>query len=104
MGNICGRPSRSDDRPKFKFHNGYKTSDELDNFNDFFLPENKSCCKQFLTKDIWNEYKDQKCDKGVPFKAMVFSGIANQTASIGVYAGSHNAYKKFNKMFDKVIE
>ena len=34
----------------------------------------------------------------------VFSGIANQDSGIGVYAGSHDAYTKFNKLFDQVIE
>lgn len=34
----------------------------------------------------------------------VFSGIANQDSGIGVYAGSHDAYYKFNKLFDKVVE
>ena len=34
----------------------------------------------------------------------VFSGIANQDSGIGVYAGSHDAYTKFNKLFDVVVE
>jgi len=34
----------------------------------------------------------------------VFSGIANQDSGIGVYAGSHDAYTKFDKLFDQVIE
>ena len=33
----------------------------------------------------------------------VFSGIANQDSGIGVYAGSHDAYTKFNKLFDAVV-
>ena len=34
----------------------------------------------------------------------VFSGIANQESGIGVYAGSHDAYYKFNKLFDQVVQ
>jgi len=34
----------------------------------------------------------------------VFSGIANQDSGIGVYAGSHDSYYKFNKLFDQVVE
>lgn len=34
----------------------------------------------------------------------VFSGIANQDSGIGIYAGSHDAYTKFNKLFDQVVE
>jgi creatine kinase/arginine kinase len=33
----------------------------------------------------------------------VFSGVANQDSGIGVYAGSHDAYTKFNKLFDQVV-
>jgi creatine kinase/arginine kinase len=33
----------------------------------------------------------------------VFSGIANQDSGIGVYAGSHDAYTKFDKLFDAVV-
>jgi hypothetical protein len=57
-----------------------------------------------LTKKIWEEYKDLSCDEQVTFKTCIFSGIANLDSGIGVYAGSHQAYTKFNKLFDKVIE
>ena len=35
---------------------------------------------------------------------MIFSGIKNQDSGIGVYAGSHDSYYKFHKLFDKVIQ
>ena len=57
-----------------------------------------------MTEEIWNEYKDQSCEAGVSFKICVFSGIKNQDSGIGCYAGSHNSYIKFNKLFDAVIE
>ena len=57
-----------------------------------------------LTKEIWEEYKDMKDDEGVTFKTMIFSGVKNQDSGIGLYAGSHGAYTKFNKLFDKVID
>ena len=44
------------------------------------------------------------CEEQVSFKTCIFSGIANLDSGIGVYAGSHQAYTKFNKLFDKVIE
>jgi len=111
MGNMCGGPGLEKpkgkgkgkgkaEESKFKFHNGYKDAAELSNFDDFFLPETSSECKKCLTREIWDEYKDQKCDAGVSFKTCVFSGIANQDSGIGLYAGSHNAYTKFNKLFD----
>jgi len=43
------------------------------------------------------------CDSGVTFKTCVFSGVANLDSGIGIYAGSHQAYTKFNKLFDKII-
>lgn len=56
-----------------------------------------------LTKEIWDEYKDQKDGEGVSFKVMVFSGVKNLDSGIGLYAGSHDSYKTFNKLFDKVV-
>jgi creatine kinase/arginine kinase len=73
------------------------------NFDEFFEESTTSQCKKCLTKEIWEEYKDQSCAQGVTFKTCVFSGIANQDSGIGVYAGSHDAYTKFNKLFDQVV-
>jgi len=44
------------------------------------------------------------CAAGVSFKMCIFSGVANQDSGIGVYAGSHDAYYTFNKLFDQVVE
>jgi creatine kinase/arginine kinase len=57
-----------------------------------------------MTKEVWDEYKDQSDDAGVTFKTCVFSGIKNLDSGIGLYAGSHSSYKKFNKLFDAVIK
>jgi len=59
--------------------------------------------KRNLTEDIWNEYRDMSDSVGVTFKTMIFSGIKNQDSGIGLYAGSHDSYTTFNKLFDKVI-
>lgn len=71
------------------------TAEELTDFDTFFTPECKSQLKATLTKEIWEEYKDQSCDAGVSFKTCIFSGVANQDSGIGLYAGSHHAYTKF---------
>lgn len=81
-----------------------KTAEELSNFDSFFTADCKSQLKQCLTKEIWEEYKDQSCDAGVSFKTCIFSGVANQDSGIGTYAGSHQAYTKFNKLFDQVVQ
>ena len=57
-----------------------------------------------MTEAIWNEYKDQKCAQGVSFKTCVYSGIANLDSGVGLYAGSADAYVKFNKLFDPVVK
>lgn len=45
-----------------------------------------------------------KDDSGVTFKTCCFSGIKNLDSGIGLYAGSHSSYTKFNKLFDAVIQ
>jgi hypothetical protein len=82
----------------------FKTSSELMDFGSFFHESSKSALKKCLTQEIWEEYKDESDAQGVTFKTMIFSGIKNQDSGIGLYAGSHDSYTKFNKLFDKVIE
>ena len=84
----------------FKEHT---SAESLDDLKTFFKPETKSLLSKFLTQEIWDEYKDKSCKEGVTFKTCCFSGVANQDSGIGLYAGSHDAYTTFNKLFDKVI-
>ena len=95
--------SETTKKPKYEFYRGYKTCDDLVDYDKFFEPSTTSQCKVCCTKEIWEEYKDQKCAEGVSFKMCIFSGVANQESGIGVYAGSHDAYYKFNKLFDQVV-
>ena len=81
----------------------FASSEELKDFETFFTPECKSELKKCLTKEIWEEYKDKSCSQGVTFKTCIFSGVKNQDSGIGLYAGSHDAYTTFNKLFDQVI-
>jgi hypothetical protein len=90
--------------PNKAYITSFKTADEMTDFNTLFIPSSNSLLKQALTEDVWNEYKDQKCSCGVSFKTCIFSGVKNQDSGVGVYAGSHDSYKKFNKLFDPVIE
>jgi creatine kinase/arginine kinase len=82
----------------------FKSADELKDFDTFFMKETKSELSKCLTREIWEEYKDMKCAEGVSFKTCIFSGIKNQDSGIGVYAGSHDSYRCFNKLFDQVIK
>jgi len=101
----CGSKDGVSDPKKAKYpQEMFKASTELVDFDGFFHEDSKSSLKRNLTKEIWEEYKDQSDEQGVTFKTMIFSGIKNQDSGIGLYAGSHNSYTKFNKLFDKVIE
>ena len=40
---------------------------------------------------------------GFTFKAAIFSGCKNTDSGIGVYAGSHDSYRVFADLFDKII-
>ena len=80
------------------------TADSLEDFSKFFPEGTNSALSRNLKKDIWEEYKDMSDPKGVSFKVCIFSGVQNLDSGIGVYAGSHEGYTTFNKLFDPVIE
>jgi arginine kinase len=82
----------------------FNSSEELVDFDSFFPAGTKSELCKCLTKEIFEEYKDLSCAEGVTFKTMIFSGIKNLDSGIGLYAGSHDSYTKFNKLFDQVIQ
>ena len=48
----------------------------------------KSLLSKYLTREIWNKYKDLKDKFGFSFKEAIFSGSQNTDSGIGVYAGS----------------
>ena len=82
----------------------FNNADELKDFDTFFPAGTKSLVSKCLTKEIWEEYKDQSDACGVSFKTCIFSGVKNLDSGIGCYAGSHDSYTKFGKLFDQVIE
>ena len=81
----------------------YNSADELNEFEKLYPGPTDSSLSRNLTKEIWEEYKDKKDKYGVSFKTCIFSGIKNLDSGIGVYAGSHDAYQCFEKLFDKVV-
>ena len=64
----------------------------------------KSLLSKHLTREIWEKYKNQTDEWGISFKSCIFSGCKNVDSSIGVYAGSNDAYKKFGELFNPIIE
>jgi len=103
MGNACKSAEGVSDTSK-KGQSAFATSDDLVDYDTFFKADTKSALSRHMTKEVWEEYKDQKDDAGVSFKTCVFSGIKNLDSGIGLYAGSHSSYTKFNKLFDAVIK
>lgn len=67
----------------------FKNAEDLHDFEKFFPAGTASSLSKNLTKEIWDEYKDESCDSGVSFKTCIFSGVKNLDSGIGVYAGSH---------------
>jgi len=101
MGNACGSKAGVSDTAKKT--SAFKTSDELLDFDTFFPKGTKSALARCMTKEMWEEYKDMKDDSDVTFKTCIFSGVKNLDSGIGLYAGSHSSYTKFEKLFDAVI-
>jgi len=80
-----------------------KSIADLSGMVDF--PEGtKSSVARFMTEEVFNEYKGKTDKAGVPFELMVLSGCQNVDSGIGVYAGSHDSYYTFPKLFDAVVE
>ena len=69
-----------------------------------FPSDCKSLLSKNLTKDVWGNYHDKKDEFGFSFKEAIFSGCKNLDSGIGVYAGSHDSYSKFEGMFDAIID
>ena len=94
-------PSEYNPRPKpQRAPTCYDKADDLEEFEDLFPEGTKSLLCKCLTKEIWDEYKDQSDAAGVSFKVCCFSGVKNLDSGIGLYAGSHDSYKCFDKLFD----
>ena len=63
-----------------------------------------SLLSKYLTPEVFAEYQGKKDKAGVSFEQMILSGCQNTDSGIGCYAGSHDSYTTFSKLFDKVIE
>lgn len=80
-----------------------KSPSELTGFPKF-PAGTKSLLSKYLTKELWEKLDDTKDKYGFTFKQAIFSGCQNTDSGIGVYAGSHDSYKVFADLFDKIIE
>ena len=80
-----------------------KIVDELTGY-PLFPEGTKSSVARFNTRKMWKKYHDKKDAFGVSYKLCIFSGIKNLDSRVGVYAGSHDSYRTFSELMDKVIE
>lgn len=80
-----------------------KSPEDLTGFPTF-PPGTKSLLSKYLTREIWEKFKEDKDDCGFSFKSAIFSGCKNTDSGIGVYAGSTDSYKKWAPFFDPLIE
>jgi hypothetical protein len=95
--------SSASDGPDVKCGSHLKSPEDLTGYPTF-PPGTSSMITKYLTRDIWNKYKDQKDNTDFSFKQAIFSGCQNTDSSIGVYAGSPDTYRAFSDFFDKIIE
>lgn len=85
----------------------FESAEDLKYFETFFPKGNrapKSLLYKVMDEAMWNEYKNMSDASGVSFKTCIFSGIKNLDSGIGVYAGSHDSYTRFKKLFDPIIQ
>lgn len=64
----------------------------------------KSLLAKHLTKDVWFTLKDKSDKFGFGIRDAILSGAHNVESGVGVYSGSHDAYKVFAPLFDRIIE
>ena len=69
-----------------------------------FPEATKSAVARFNTREVWDKLHRKKDAHGVSYELCIFSGCKNVDSAIGVYAGSHDSYKTFALLMDKVIE
>jgi hypothetical protein len=75
----------------------------MNNYDIFFSKED-SYLKKYLTKQIWEEYKDMADEYDIPFKTCVFAGIKfHDNKDWGICASSIKAYKNYHKLFDPYL-
>ena len=63
----------------------------------------KSMLNKHLTKEVWFALKDKSDCFGFGIREAILSGAHNTDSGIGVYAGSHDSYKVFAPLFDRII-
>lgn len=70
----------------------------------YFPTGSKMLLARCLTKETWKALKNERDSHGFSFRQAIFSGCKFINSGVGVYAGSHDSYYTFSKLFDPIIE
>lgn len=81
-----------------------KKPSDIVGFPAFPAGQQGSLLYKFLTRDVWDQLKDEKDKFGYPFREAILSGCQNTDSGIGVYAGSPDSYDKFAPLFTPLLE
>ena len=73
--------------------------------NDFpVFPANcQSLLCKYLSRELFDNLKEQKTARGYSFQQLINSGVVNPDSSIGVYAGDEDSYITFADLLDPII-
>jgi hypothetical protein len=66
---------------------------DLNYFESFFALGNMSELSKSMSKNLWDEYKDDECNNGFSFKKCIYPGIKIRDSQYGVCAYSLDSYK-----------
>lgn len=69
-----------------------------------FTQEHQSLMSKHLTKEVFQELKDQKTNSGFSIEDVINSGVKNPDSGIGAYAGDKQSYSLFGAFFNPIIQ
>ena len=98
-----GSGRKQGEEPDVECSSDLKCPEDLKGF-PVFPAGNKSLVAKYNTRDVWAQLKDKKDECGVSYKLCIFSGCKNIDSGVGIYSGSHDSYKAFSLIMDKIVE
>jgi ATP sulfurylase len=72
--------------------------------HEVFMSKHGTVMARYLNKEMWDEYKDMKCEKNIPFKDIIYPGVKifdNEKWTL--CASSLSCYKIYHKLFEKYL-
>eukprot|EP01083_Nonionella_stella_P065172 170522_1 len=90
------------DTPEQKPKKSLLTTDDL--WKELNSSNSASLLKKHLSKELFDQLKDLKTDKGCDLSQIIRSGCENLDSGVGLYAPDAESYKMFSPLFDKIID